>query len=221
MRTRGYYKVLVAVESCVGDIHKHQAQRDTWGKDLAVSKKKFFLGNAGAGPFEDEVFLGTDVDDSYEALSLKTQAICRWALEHDFDFMFKCDTDTVINPWQFSFSGFKNHDYFGGENADVNVPGFALGRIEFCSGGAGYWLSKKALTIVANADSIKTPAEDVFVSNALRKHGIKPTFHPGYRWRPGAVIDKDVITLHLSSALQKKYEPSQMYAAYKWIKETL
>jgi hypothetical protein len=216
----GPYRVLVAIESCFKDAHKHQAQRDTWLKDLCVTEKKFFIGSAGAGPFEDEVFLGIDVDDSYEALSLKTQAMCRWALERDFDWMFKCDTDTVLNPWEFVFS-WNHEDYLGGENSDVNVKGFAPGRIEFCSGGAGYWLSRKALTIVAEADSIKASAEDVFVADALLKHGIKPTFHPGYRWRPGATVDKDVITLHLSSALQKKYLPSQMYEAYRQIKEAV
>jgi hypothetical protein len=213
----GEPRVLTAVESCTKDIHKHQVIRDTWGKDLSSCQLKFFMGGAGAGPFEDDIFLGTNVEDSYEALSLKTQAICRWALEHDFDYMFKCDVDTFVNPRKFSIFG--GLDYMGGENADVNVPGFAPNRIEFCSGGAGYWLSKKSLTLIAESDSIKTSAEDVFVADALLKHGIKPTFHPGYQWRPGAVIDKNTVTLHLSSALQKKYEVSQMYQAYRWLKE--
>jgi hypothetical protein len=211
--------ILIAVETCFKDYHKHQAIRDTWGKDLPTGQLKFFIGRAGASPFEDEVFLGTGVDDSYEALSLKTQAMCRWALEYGFDYMFKCDIDTFINAKSFLFSGFSNYDYFGGENADINVPGFAPQRIEFCSGGAGYWLSNKALTIVTNVASIQTSAEDVFVANALLMNGIKPVFHPGYKWRPGTGIDKDTMTLHLSSALQKKYEVSQMYEAYRWMKE--
>jgi hypothetical protein len=214
-------RIFIAVESCVNDIHKHQAIRDTWGKDLPTGKLKFFIGGAGAGPFEDEIFLGIDVDDSYQSLSLKTQAICQWALERDFDYVFKCDTDTLINVNNLLFSGFGSYDYFGSENADVNIPGFPLGRVEFCSGGAGYWLSKNSLTIVSNSSKILTSAEDVFVADALLKHGINPTFHPGYRWRPGATIDKDMVTLHLSSALQKKYEVSQMYEAYHRMKEIL
>jgi len=213
--------ILIAVESCFKDVHKHQAIRDTWGKYLPVGELKFFVGGAGAGPFKDEVFLGTDVDDSYESLSAKTQAICQWALDNYFDFMFKCDTDTLINAENLIFNVFGNYDYLGGENVDINVPSFPPGRIEFCSGGAGYWLSKKSLTIISNAANIRTQAEDVFVADALLKYGIHPTFHPGYRWRPGAAIDKDMVTLHLSSALQKKYEPSQMYQAYRWMKETM
>ena len=221
MKKRGYHRVLIAVESCFKDAHKHQAIRDTWGKDLPMGMPKFFMGGAGAGPFEDEIFLGTNIDDSYGALSLKTQAMCRWALDHNFDWMFKCDVDTVINVERLLFSGFGDYDYFGGENADVNVPGFAPGRIEFCSGGAGYWLSRHSLMFIEQLTSpTLTCAEDVFVADTLLKHGIKPTFHPGYLWRPGAAIGKDTVTLHLSSALQKKYEPSQMYQAYRWMKET-
>lgn len=215
------FRFFIAVESCFKDAYKHQAIRDTWGKDLPSCQLKFFMGGAGAGPFEDEIFLGSDVADSYDTLSLKTQAMCWWALDHNFDYMFKCDTDTIINVKNLIFNGFSNYDYFGGENADVNVPGFAPKRVEFCSGGAGYWLSRKALTIVSNTSKISTSAEDVFVADALLQHGIRPTFHPGYRWRPGAAVDKDMVTLHLSSALQKKYEPSQMYQAYRWMKETL
>ncbi len=212
-------RILVAIESCHRDRDKQQAQRDTWLSEIISADYKFFLGQPKTkDQCLDEVFL--DVDDSYEALSIKTQAICEWAYKHDYDWLFKCDIDTVLNGKKAMISG--GQDYVGGENADVNIPGFPPGRIEFCSGGAGYWLSRKALTIVANAPIIiKTQAEDVFVAHALLQHGIKPIFHPGYRWRPGAVIDKDVVTLHLSSALQKKYEPSQMYEAYRQIKETL
>lgn len=220
------YRVLIAIESCqryrLGPVH--DAIRETWFKNIHVTDKRFFYGmdTSMSLQCDDPDTTGLNCLDDYNSLSLKTQAICRWALERDFDFVFKCDTDTVLNPWEFVFSAFPSPpDYLGGENADVNVPGFPPNRIEFCSGGAGYWLSKKALTIVADAPIIKTSAEDVFVADALLKYGIKPTFHPGYRWRPGAVIDKDVVTLHLSSASQKKYEPSQMYEAYQQIKETL
>jgi len=206
-------RVLVAVESCHRDRGLQQAQRDTWLKDLIVTDHKFFLGKPDTvGRREDEVFL--DVDDSYKALPYKTQAICRWALAQEFDFMFKCDVDTLVNPWQFVFSGFQNHDYFGGENEDDSP----YGRIQFASGGAGYFLSKKALTILSNFGSISTTAEDVWVSYVLRESGIRPVFHQNCLWRPGATVDKDTITLHLSSALQRKYIPEMMYEAYEKVK---
>ena len=58
-------------------------------------------------------------------------------------------------------------------------------------------------------------AEDVFVANALLPHNIYPHFHPGYKWRPGSTLDKETVTLHLSSAYQKKYEVGQMHQAYQ------
>jgi hypothetical protein len=211
------WRVLIAVQSCFKDRVRHQDLRNTWFKDICATDKKFFMGGVGGGEFEDEVFLGCD--DSYEGLPFKTQAICKWALNNGYDFVFKTDTDTVVNPWTWVFTDFLRYDYMGGENADINVPGFGPERIEFASGGAGYVLSRKALTIIAETPILKGQmAEDVFVASALLRHGIKPVFHPGYRWRPGAVIDKDVVSLHLSSALQKKYEPSQMYEAYERIK---
>jgi hypothetical protein len=216
-------RILIAVESCCRDRDAglHKAIRDTWFKNIAVTDKRFFLGGPSSHNLlndnaVDETTLG--VQDSYEELSQKTQAICQWALEHDFDYLFKCDVDTLVNPWQFVFSCFQNHDYMGGENADVNVPGFDPERIEFCSGGAGYWLSKKALTIVSKAGSISTSAEDVWVANALLEAGIRPVFHQGYRWRPGAVVDKGMVTLHLSSALQRKYVPEMMYEYYEKVR---
>jgi hypothetical protein len=218
-------KILIAVESCVNDWGKHRAQRDTWMKDLNLLgiEKKFFSVGVGFGNPEDEILLGINFDDSYEALSLKTWAICQWAAERDFDFMFKADTDTVVSPQNFIFSGFQSHDYSGGFNEDTMPIAlrdrFGGGTIQFASGGAGYWLSKKALTIVANSDKIVSCAEDVFVASNLREHGILPAWNSGYRWRPGETVDKDVITLHLSSALQKKYELSMMYEYYDKIRK--
>jgi hypothetical protein len=207
-------RVLIAIESCFAHRHLHKAQEETWLKDVVVTDYRFFLGrNPPAAVLRvNEVSL--DVDDSYETLPQKTQAICRWALEHKFDFLFKCDVDTVLNPWQFVLSGFQGLDYLGGENEDDSP----YGRIQFASGGAGYWLSKKALTIVTKARKISTTAEDVFVAAALREAGILPGWHSGYRWRPNEKVDKEMITLHLSSALQRKYVPEMMYEYYEKVR---
>lgn len=208
-------RILVAIESCHRDRDLQQAQRDTWLSALDGVDYKFFLGLPKTkAQCIDEVFL--DVDDSYEQLSVKTQVICEYVHQHDYDWLFKCDTDTVLNGKRAMISG--GQDYVGGENADIDISGFPAGRIEFCSGGAGYWLSRKALTIIANADIIQTQAEDVFVGYTLKKAGILPIFQPGYKWRPGAEIDSDTVSLHLSSALQKKYQAEQMYEAYERVK---
>jgi hypothetical protein len=208
-------RVLIAVASCARDRERgfHDALRDTWFNSLiSITDKKFFYGSASTLPSKDEVELF--LDDSYAALPFKTQAICGWALRNEFDYMFKCDNDTLASPWEFNTFEFSKHDYMGGENADTNVPGFPPGRIEFASGGAGYWLSRRAMQIVATAPTRGT-AEDVFVAHALLQEGILPHFHPGYKWRPGSTLDKETVTLHLSSAYQKKYEVGQMHQAYR------
>lgn len=208
------YRVLIAVESC--HLHRglQQAQRETWFGDICATDKRFFLGGPTTVGNEDEVFL--DVDDSYNGLPYKTRAVCKWAVEHDFDFTFKCDTDTLFNPWNW-FDFDKRLDYLGGENADA--VSFSNEPVQFASGGAGYWLSRKAMEIVAAAKIPQTTAEDVFVASALKDAGISPVWHSGYRWRPGADIDKDVVSLHLSSAYQKKYKPEMMHEVYAKLKD--
>jgi len=177
---------------------------------------RFFLGRPAGQPESDEVFL--DVDDGYLGLSHKTRAMCAWAHGCDYDFIHKTDTDTLVNPWTFLHSGFEQHDYMGGENAD-RVPTWGNRTVQFASGGAGYWLSKKAMAIVASTE-VMTNAEDVFVAIALLNKGILPVWHRGYRWRPGETVDKDMVSLHFSSALQRKYDPKMMYEYYQKIGAT-
>jgi hypothetical protein len=213
-------QVLIAVESCNRDRERgfHDAIRETWFRDICVSDKRFFYGSSSRLPEADEVEL--HVDDSYAALSLKTQLICGWALEKGFDWVFKCDNDTLVNPREFPGIYLPYYDYVGGENADVNVPGFPPERIEFASGGAGYFLSRKAMMLVSKANVVGT-AEDVFVAHTLLQHGIKPHFDPRFKWRPGSVLDKETVSFHLSSAHQVKYEPKQMVYFYEELKRMI
>jgi hypothetical protein len=173
---------------------------------------RFFLGLGGINA-TDEVSL--NVDDGYLSLPEKTQAMCKWALDHNFDYMYKCDTDTLVSPANLALS-FHEFDYMGGENAD-NVS-FFHEPVSFASGGAGYWLSRKAMEIVVNSIKPPTNAEDVFVAWALKGEGISPVWHPGYKWRPETDVDKETVSLHLSSAYQKKYKPEMMLESYAKLK---
>jgi hypothetical protein len=202
-------KILIAIVSCQRDRALQQAQRDTWLKDLQAADYCFFLGAPLFKPETDEVSLAED--DSYAGLARKTQAICEMALLDNYDRLFKCDIDTVVNP-QLLLQSCAYDGYAGAENEDL-VPGIPE-RIRFASGGAGYWLDRTGMRIVVGSP-IRTNAEDVFVADALRNQQRYPMWLPGYKWRPGSEIDKDTVTLHLSSALQKKYEPTQMYEAYE------
>jgi hypothetical protein len=224
-------KILIAVESCVQNRHLHQAMIDTWLLQLPRSIDyvhtvdfKFFIGGINE-PIKTRPYAEVWVPclDSYDNLAVKTRGICKWAAKENYDFLFKCDTDTVVNPFRLLDSRFQNFDYMGGENADILPPSLNIAfpecagqRISFCSGGAGYWLSNAAMNKVASAQVTSSTAEDVYVSGVLGPW-ITPVWHEGYRWRPGAKVE-GAVSFHLSSALQVKYRPEFMYEYYEKIK---
>lgn len=134
---------------------------DTWAKDVPPEMDlRIFMG----GPFFLPVgnFIHLNVEDDYAHLPQKVVAICRWAVEQEYDWMLKVDDDTYVWPqraleeirWkQWDYAGYSAH----------------LGSI---SGGPGYWLSRKAMQIVAESTP-HTWAEDKCVEEVLRQNGIK------------------------------------------------
>ena len=222
---------LIAIESCHRDRNSgaQQSQRDTWIKDIGPINLdyRFFLGRPVESGATDEVFLA--VDDTYEFLSLKTQAICQWALDEGYDFLYKTDTDTLVVPKNLIMSGFERQDYIGGKNSDFTPPGYRTRagtypgrRIDFASGGSGYWLSRKAMKAVVDSQDTEfaKQAEDVFVAIALLAAGIKSVWNPDMKWLPGAELDDKTISYHLSSVLQKRFEPALMHEYHNRVRAT-
>ena len=163
----------IAVKSCVQhrDAGFHQAIRDTWGASLDV---KFFLGGPSAA--SDEISL--DCPDDYHSLPLKTKAICQWAVGQDVEHVFLCDTDTFLLPNKLLSCGFENYDYVGKIDRPlgsrrryiaVDRDGLMLEypfAFPWASGGFGYFLSRKAFTIIANSAPYGW-AEDLWVGQVL------------------------------------------------------
>jgi hypothetical protein len=127
----------------------------------------------------------------YPSLPQRTRAFCQWAISRDdWDFLFKCDDDTYV-----SMSRLVRYpltaDYIGAEWA----PG-----VQYASGGAGYFLSRKAAEVVAEHLTRKEGPEDVYVRDALASQGIPFTQDQRFvalgneNLRPRA--DNDLITLH-------------------------
>jgi hypothetical protein len=135
-------KVLIAVVSCARDRHTHDNVRTTWGKDIPVDLK-FFVGQDNGSLQEDEVAL--PVSDLWDDLPAKVQQVCKYAVEHNYDYLFKCDTDTYIHVPRLLASGFQNHDYTGSTGQENVYPDSC-----FPASGAGYWLSKKSFTYLAD-----------------------------------------------------------------------
>ena len=173
-------KLLVAVKSCNQhlDLGYHQKIRETWGKDAKALgiETRFFLGGGMGKNESDEVRL--DCPDDYHSLPWKTKAICMWATGKVFDNLFLCDTDTFIVPSKLLACGFEAYDYVGKIDRPFGetFPYIAIDRegqktsypdcFPYASGGYGYFLSRKAFTIIADIQPMGW-AEDLHVGNAL------------------------------------------------------
>ena len=134
--------------------HCHEASRETWIKDARAAgiDVRFFFGRgATREPLEDEVFL--DVDDSYDGLIDKVAGICKWADEHEYDFVMKIDIDSYVNIKNLLASEFRDWDYTG--------RGWGL----------GYILSRKAMKLVAGARDRLSWAEDSHALKTLFAYG--------------------------------------------------
>jgi hypothetical protein len=152
------------------------AIRNTWAQDTN-GIVKFFFGKTNDTcrmQYPDEVFL--DVPDDYESLPLKVQAAFKWAVDHGYTNSLKIDDDTYVVPSRLLTSGFEAHDWIGRINHQPDG--------HYCSGGSGYWLSKRAMEIVANAKLDDDWAEDRSIGRILRNAGIKPQNDKRYTLYP-------------------------------------
>jgi len=194
-----------------------QACRETWVKDFAPFKNvtvKFFYGKPSDGfprqPLPDEVFL--DVPDGYGSLIEKTVGICKWAVGKNFEYIYKCDTDTWVFAEKLLVEMMENaFDYAGYLHASV------------CSGGPGYFLSRQAAEIVATKGQQRRHeyAEDVHVSRVLAEHNIRPIMLQNHRpgWSAhfffgdGKSFDPDKVTEEIVT--MHAVFPSQMRQMYE------
>jgi hypothetical protein len=100
--------------------------------------------------------------DDYDSLTRKTQLLARWMLDDTTcDYLFKCDDDTYVHSSNFAEFEPNGHDYIG-----CHAGG------SYASGGGGYFLSRRAAELVAEAELDDT-AEDRAVGNLLGRHGIE------------------------------------------------
>src|SRR5579872_240801 len=75
-----------------GPNNRLKAIRETWTRAINQENVhfKFFHGNPQTtSPADDEIYL--NCEDDYEHLSDKVIALCRWAYENEYDWIFKAD----------------------------------------------------------------------------------------------------------------------------------
>ena len=175
--------LLVAIKSCARDAATgaNQAVRDTWAPracDLGATVN-FFMGHGVK--MLDEV--AVSAGDDYDSLPYKTRDIVRYTLKSNYDFAFLCDTDTYLIPHKLFALPYKNFDYSGRLCNNDKVAGYKSGALfasaytdmrkqtvspcyYWASGGVGYFLSRKAMQIIADAEPTHW-AEDLWTGQIL------------------------------------------------------
>lgn len=177
--------MFIAILSCHRYKERREQQRFTWLRDCEIDYK-YLLGKGYSDyvPEADEIIL--DVPDDYESLPFKTHGAVKWAHEHGYTSIFKTDDETYVCP------------------SRLGVPrGCYVGRVEYderkawCNGGPGYWLCGAAIDYVS-ASIPARGAEDKWVAECLREHGIQPYHDPRYsmpgRGRDYPRPENDIIT---------------------------
>lgn len=179
-------RILVAVVTCHRFRARAQLLKDTWIPDVRDADVRFFFGRGAVDePFPDEVRL--DVDDDYHSLRRKVQLVFGWAAEQGYDHVFKTDDDVYVIPERLmrDFKGVAYQGRVRGPSRENDAPRiYGPSEAAFCSG-FGYWLSRHAAQIVANAPDNGDWAEDRFVGNALARAGIRGLRDPNFKlWPP-------------------------------------
>lgn len=199
-------RVLIAIHGSHSQPEYMQAQRDTWLRDMhGIADYKFFLGLPHSDA-EDVVSLSTSdgpIWVSYRngprtlVLNRKTEGLIKYAFDNGYDFVFKCDDDTYVWPHRLIWGGFEQYDYSGFVDRHYAKD---IGFYHWAQGGAGYWLSRKAMSVILEHGLHLVPAEDFAVGQILARHGIKP--HHDARYVPGATThalanpSPNFLTLH-------------------------
>lgn len=143
-----------------GPNRRRQAVEQTWWRDLEAHKNVV-----------GKMFTGAELgcSDKFVDLPEKNRRICRYALEHGFDYVFRCDDDSYVDVARMVRLTLEHQPSYAG----TDCGGFAIG-------GAGIWLDRNSLGIIASSDWVSGEwRDDAFIGAALKAHGISMFAMPG------------------------------------------
>jgi len=203
-------KILIAVSSCSRYEDNHQSMRDTWLPEASRlgMNYRFFVENGGISKADTIV---TENEDW--AMTCRLKAKLRWAHQQGYDYVFSCFPDTYARPDRLLTSGFDKFDYFGSVFKHSSP-----GATYYCHGGAGYFLSRKAMEIVAR-QTTSYLNDDCWLGDMLSGTCILMGHSDGFRQFAGSPLrDNTIITSHLShtsNSLGVPYTSKFMYDEHK------
>jgi hypothetical protein len=168
--------------------------RDTWVKDLGDTPYKIFYGKTLRQnndrkyattrhilrePLADEIYL--DCGDNYTENPAKMKAICRWALDHGYDYILRTDDDTFIYPSRIFATNWAEYDYSGSCATNDFHPGGCL------------FLSRRMMEAVIAAP-VTNYADDVWMGKVAKDHRIEMHHIPNMRnqWGTGYKVPIDI-----------------------------
>ena len=205
-------KILFGILSCQirSDLGSNQACRDTWLSVLAEYPNvdyKFFHG-AGAKVQSDVIVV--NAPDTWEGLAAKNQELQRYVCQRDYDFLFLCTDDTLVNVHRVMRLDFTKHDYMGCVRFHDEWKNHPILK-GYINPSNGYWMSRRACETIAHAPLKDDDVEDLWVGKTLAYAGIAYTNVPAMYAE---------ITQHGSpfAGMRDEYNPQWMYAAWRQMK---
>ena len=142
--------------------------------------------------------------ETYEGHFKSIQTACKDAVKDNYDYLFVCDRDTYCRPERFLPSRFDHHDYTGYPLVNGDWPFY------YASGGAGYWMSKRAFSVIAEAEKQPNYHADLSVGILLKMKHILLWPDPRYfLFRVPIEPHNTHISMHLSKG-QGNYKPEWM-----------
>lgn len=191
--------LLIAVKSCAYDRNRgaHELVREMWGQELMTSDLRFFTAKFTIDLCADEI--PVEAPDDYPGLPFKTREIVRWALQAGYDHAFLCDTGSFVMAHHLESYVYETSDYIGywgvkldpfsyvAQNKARGCKTVGIPRCYPWASGGGYFLSRKAMEIVAVQEPMCW-AEDLNVGQALAEKGILLSDHSHQGFK-GYIVD--------------------------------
>jgi hypothetical protein len=200
-------KLVIGLLSCAQHDARDELVRQTWMKKATELAIPVYFLRGGAAEFcQDGDTLYFPIPDDYNCLPQKTRAWMQWVAENiDADFCVKADNDSWVCPDRLLD--------FATEHANVefwgNEPG---GRWRnYVSGGAGYGVSRRAATILAEHMLAPSGAEDVIATQVLKAHGIRPFFPKPRRFISWGIDSPDRRPTTTNSVISTHQIPNELW----------